>query len=282
MALLDTDSAQATDNQNQDKSKGQDNAKAKDQPVETPGWLATIEDKNLQENDTLRRFKNPHALAVSYVELRNKLGANPVSVPEDKAPPEKWDEFYNQLGRPDKPEKYEFTKLEGMEREPEMEQSFRLQAHALGLSQKQADGLNRWVGELAKGKLDTDLKAHNKMVEEAEATLKKEWGNDFQKNLAIANKALHRFGGKAVGEKLKAKGLDGDPDLVRFFHTLGKATMEESELKGLGTGRQPGLKSRAQLEEMMKDPRYWKDSEYRRIVENGFAALYGGQQAQQS
>lgn len=272
MPLLDTDSAPPQDNQNQDKPK--------DQKVETPGWLAGIEDKNLQENDTLRRFRDPHALAVSYVELRNKLGTNPVSVPDDKAPPEKWDEFYNRLGRPDKPEKYELTKLEGMEREADMENSFRLQAHALGLSQKQADGLNRWVGELAKNKMDTDLKAHNAMVEEAEATLKKEWGNDYAKNLAIANKALHRFGGKELGERLKAKGLDGDPVLVRFFATLGKSTMEESELKGLGTGRQPGVKSRAQLEEMMKDKRYWTDTEFRRVVENGFAALYGEQQQQ--
>jgi hypothetical protein len=273
MVLLDTDSAQKGTSDNQDQNQKPQPEKGKDQKVEVPGWLQTIDDKNLQENETLRRFKDPHALAVSYVELRNKMGANPVSIPEEKAPAEKWDEFYNRLGRPAEPDKYEFGKMDGKDPDPELDKSYRMEAHRLGLTQKQAEGLNQWVYGLAKDRAEADLLAHNKAVEEAEATLRKEWANDFAKNLAIANKALVRFGGKDLAKVLQAKGLDGDPAMVRFFLNLGRSTMEESELKGLGTGRKPGLKSRAQLEEMMKDKRYWSDPEYRAIVEQGFQAL---------
>lgn len=279
MALLETDPVPDTDNQDQP-PKPPDSKSQAEKPAAIPSWLQSVEDKNLQENETLRRFHTPQALAVSYVELRNKLGANPVAIPEEKAPPEKWDEFYNRLGRPEKPEKYELTAIDGLDRSPEAEKNFRLKAHQIGLTQRQADELNKWVGELHIEKTQADLQAHNKTVEEAESILKKEWGNDYAKNLVIANKALHRFGGKDLAKVLQSKGLDGDPAMVRFFMTIGKTTMEESDLKGMGTGHQPGLKSRAQLEEMMKDKRYWTDSEYRKIVENGFAALYGGQTAQ--
>jgi len=274
MPLLDTDSAPDKDTQNQD-------TKTDDKTQAVPEWLATVKDKKLAENETLRRFKDVDSLAASHVELRSKLGANPVSIPDEKAPQEKWDEFYGRLGRPEKPEKYEFSKVEGIEPHAETESAFRVQAHKLGLTQKQADGLNRWVGELAKTHAETGLQAHNKAVEEAELGLKKEWGKDFDGNLVIAQKALHRFGGKDLGERLKAKGLDGDPVVVKFFHALGKATGEDADLKGVGGGGQPRTKTRAQLEQMQKDPRYWSDPTYRATVTKGFEDLYGGQQAAQ-
>lgn len=279
MALLNADPAQNnnSDNQNQNNNQNPDqNANNQNQnQEEIPGWLQKIEDKNLQANPTLRRLKSEQALAVSYVELRNKLGENPIVIPNEKDPVEKWNEFYAKLGRPEAAEKYAFKPPEGVAFDEQIDKEFRLEAHKLGLTQKQFEGVNSWVANLAKTMTEKETKTHNARVAKAEADLKKEWSGDYDKNLAVANAALKRWGGPDFGKLLAEKGLDGDAAVVKFFASLGKATMSEDELKGLNASNGPtSIKSRAQLEEMMKDPRYWKDPEYRKEVEKGFQALY--------
>lgn len=274
MALLNPEKA-AGEAGEEIREAGEEAQDKGDKAAEIPGWLQKIEDKSLQEDPTLKRYKSEHELALAHVELRRKLGANPIAVPNEKDPPEKWDEFYGRLGRPESADKYVFAPPQGVEYDAELDRDFRLEAHRLGLSQKQFEGVNQWVTKKSMDIQASSLAAHNKAVAESEEALKKEWGGDYNRNLAIANAALRRVdGGGKILARLKEKGLDGDADMVRFFCDLGKRTMEESELKGVARRPSSHIRSRAQLEEAMKDKRYWSDPEYRKDIENGFRALY--------
>jgi ATP-dependent exoDNAse (exonuclease V) alpha subunit len=64
---------------------------------------------------------------------------------------------------------------------------------------------------------------------EAEGVLKKEWGNAYDANVELANKVVNKFG---VAESLIAKGIANDPDVIRMFSEIGKATMEDSFITG--------------------------------------------------
>lgn len=247
-----------------------------------PEWLEALGDDGLKGNDTLKRFKTPRDLASSYLEIRSKLGENPVVMPGDKDPPEKWEEFYKRIGRPESPDKYTLTKVEGLPDNSDMEKSYLDAAHKLGLTQKQADGLNQWVSGLAKAKQEEDTAAFNQRTEQAEAALKKEWGKEYEGNLSLANQVIAGFAGKELGAFIKEKGLDNSPEMVRFLVKVGKA-MGEDRLKGMDGSYKKGAKNREQLEEMMRDPRYHdptrRDPAWIKAVEDGFKALYPEERA---
>lgn len=50
----------------------------------------------------------------------------------------------------------------------------------------------------------------------------------LQASMRAADRAINKFGGKQLLEKLKAAGLAGDPDVVRTFVRIGKAAGEDS------------------------------------------------------
>jgi hypothetical protein len=105
-------------------------------------------------------------------------------------------------------------------------------AHKLGLSQEQlqglADGYHGFVqGELTEGA---------KVLDAENGKLKTEWGNDYAKNLELANRALSKFGGEPVVNYLKALSLDSDPMLLRAFAAVGRAIGESEWAAGGGGG----------------------------------------------
>ena len=248
---------------------------------EVPGWLEAIEDDNLKNDATLRRFKEPQALAVSYLDLRRKLGDNPIVKPRDDDPPEKWDKYYKALGRPDAPEGYEFTPIEGVETDDAVLDQYRKVAHEIGLTTPQADRLNQWVADLAKQIQADQENAAKEMATKTETELRKEWGSKYDESVKLATKALKYHGGEGLEQALKDAGLLNHIEVVRFFHKLGMQTSEDL-LKGVGDSTSQSTKyTRAQLERMMLDPRYRdpmkRDPAFVAEVTRGFQELYPGQ-----
>ena len=84
--------------------------------------------EGLRAEPSLQTFDSVDKLAKSYVNAVKKIGGDPanlVSIPQDG---ESWDNFYNQMGRPETPEGYEF----GDDPDNELE-FYRNATHQLGL-----------------------------------------------------------------------------------------------------------------------------------------------------
>lgn len=247
-------------------------------PDEIPGWLANIEDENLKNEPTLRRFKgdNAQALAVSYMDLRRKVGEHPIVKPKDDAKPEEWDAYYKAIGRPDTPTDYKFTPIEGLDVDTDMQYKFSEISHSIGLTGGQADKLNQWVGELAlqlqsseKTKMDEESKA-------AEKTLREAWGSQYDANIKLADKAMRYHGGEELKTALKDAGLLRNATVIQFFQKLAVQTGEDA-LKGVGEPGAQGAKyTREQLEKMMQSPDYWSNPALQKKVQDGFKDLYPG------
>lgn len=143
---------------------------------------------------------------------------------EDAAPPEKV-----------VPEKYEFTKTEGVELDAELIGEFEGIAKELKLSQEEAQKVNDLGVKLAQKFATQQATA----IEEAaatwiaESTSDKEFGGDkLTASLAQGKKALDTFGTPELRTLLEQSRLGNHPEVIRFMSRAGKALSEDRMVTG--------------------------------------------------
>ncbi len=198
-------------------------------------WRNGFSDE-LKGNKGLEKFKDPAALAQSYLHLEKKIGEKGILPLKEDATQEEKDAYYNALGRPEKPEGYEIAYPDGMPegmRDDALLADFRAKAHELGLSKAQAETLAKWQIEhsMTQGQtLQGQWKAEN---EAAETALKTEWGAKYDENLKGAKNALTVFSkdDPKFIEYLEKTGLGSNPSMVRIFHRINEGMAEDSKLK---------------------------------------------------
>lgn len=206
-----------------------------------PGWS-----KAAGVPDTLEsKFTRPEALARSYVALEKQIGAKGVIIPGPNATPAERDAFYNALGRPAKPEEYGFTKPDkiGDRAVPDTAWdakragTWQQKLFEMGVPKDTAQKIMQAAVEESMTGLGMIEEARQAMVKQGTDALKKEWGADFDTNLAAAKRAADEFGGK---ELIDHPGLANDPIMIRALAKIG-AKMTEAPGKGI---RQQGGEQR--------------------------------------
>lgn len=134
------------------------------------------------------------------------------------------------------PESYAFANLpEGYEINEQQLSELTPLFKDLGLTQEQADKLIAYDAQRALAARDGSEQAaidqRNAQVGEWEQSLRgdKDFGGaNFDANVAIAQKALAEFGSPELSTMLKESGLGSHPEVVRFFHRVGKELAEGS------------------------------------------------------
>ena len=189
-------------------------------------------------------------LAKIAVSAESLIGKS-VQIPDDKAKPEDLDKFFNKLGRPEKPEGYEF-KLpegipEGMPYDAEFAKAFKAVAHKAGATAKQAaeyhDFTVKWFGEQYKAQ-------HQKVADlmnGSTAALEKLYGpkdsQPFKNGLEMMDRTIRKEG---LEEELRSVGLLGvmdgksyvtHPKLMDLLGKYGKEFHREGDAaQGSGGG----------------------------------------------
>lgn len=130
------------------------------------------------------------------------------------------------------PETYEFNLPEGMELDQEALGKFTPIFKELELTQEKAQKLVDvyvpYANELAQKQHDAGVQAFNEMKENWKAETKKAYGNDLQKSMATASKAIDKFGGKELRQILEDSGYGNHKAMVDFFVNVGKKISEDS------------------------------------------------------
>jgi len=214
---------------------------------------------------SMEKFATPQSLAEGYFalekdasRLRNERDAKGIIPPGENATPEEISAFHKALGTPDTPEGYELVKPElpeGMIYDEERTAAFAALAHSKGVSKEAFQALHDAWNEYAKDEFEKQTAEAQKFLDESTATMKKEWGKDFDSNLAQADKAIDRIFGEDFNKMLKDTGLANHPDVIRGMYKASQAIGEHSFSVGKGTPSGETY-TMEKLISMKMDPRY--------------------------
>jgi hypothetical protein len=176
------------------------------------GFVDTLPE-DLRGNESLKKFSDVGTMAKSYVELEKMIGGR-VKLPDDKSTVEEIQDFRRKMGVPDKIEDY--GTYEGID--PDDMADIVKAAHEEGLTKKQFERLVK----VSQGKTTAKLEKIFKETQvKAEETLKNEWGDKYEKNLADAKRAMQELAPEGF-QKLIAENptIGNNPDVIKMFSKL--------------------------------------------------------------
>jgi hypothetical protein len=103
-----------------------------------------------------------------------------------------------------------------------------------------ASELGAAVAELAQSIHAEEKRVADKHYEDAKASLRMEWGADYDANLNLANRAIRAFGGQELVDFMSSIGPEGraigdTPEVVKAFGKIGRSMGEGSFIGAVGS-----------------------------------------------
>jgi hypothetical protein len=195
------------------------------------GWADKLTDSAFDETRAmLSQFKSLPDLANSFKELRTSFSKKTeglVRIPGADASEEDMTAWRKALGVPDSPDGYELPVPdglpEGFEFDPAALAPLKEKAHALGIAPAA-------LAELVSFHIQSESAEIARLTQEAEQQakagqeqLRKEWGQNFEKNLALSERVKLTGGGLPEGHWGHS-----DPHVQRLLASLGSKLSEGS------------------------------------------------------
>ena len=188
--------------------------------------------EGLRDEPSLQTFDSVDKLAKSYVNAVKMIGGNPdnlISLPQEG---ESWDSFYNQLGRPEQADGYDFGEdVDGVL------DDFKSFAHQNNFTQNQADNLLELFGDIQEEDAKNEEQAMEDLKVETTIGLQRDWGKNYDGNLDYARRAYAQFGTAELTEVLDGSGFGNHPEMIKAFSKVGQLLGEEALAVGTGLGR---------------------------------------------
>lgn len=198
-------------------------------------WRASLPD-DIKTAPSLASIKDIPALAKSYVNAQQLIGAKRIALPGDKATPDEVKEFHRAIGVPESVEGYKIE-LEGAD--PQLLDGFRAAALEAGVPAGSAAKLAAWYDGMGKAAVQAQIAENTKAVEEWKGKL----GNKYDEHVGAAKKAMGALGLKPeqvdkFDDMLKAMGADGiwGVDILAKLASDYKIGIEADALGGNNSG----------------------------------------------
>jgi hypothetical protein len=211
-----------------------------DQPAtDSLGWRAGLPD-DLKQDEAFVPFKTVGDFAKAHKDtaakakdLEGKL-ANSIPKLGENATQEERNQFFNSLGRPEKPDGYE---LDGEDKNSkEWTGYWRNELHRIGVPKGQAKEIsaafNKQIGSM--------VEAHNaaiqKQIADTSAALKTELGDKYDASVQLASRLWKEWGktevdfDKAFASETSATRVT----MIRFLLNVAAKTGEDTSLRGTG------------------------------------------------
>lgn len=172
----------------------------------------------------LSKYQTPDEFAKGAANLNKKIGEKGVIPPGEDASPEEKAEFFNQLGRPETPDAYSWEPPEGLELDKEVFQERLGKLHEAGLTDAQvSQAMNLYAEEVNRG--FGDFQNHQaEVAKETEASLKEEWGKDYDGRVKSAAKVAEKFG---LIDPFKDSGLINNLGVIKLLDGVARSTRED-------------------------------------------------------
>ena len=192
-------------------------------------WKEAISEE-FRNDPNIEKFTEIDALAKSYINATKMIGQDKVALPNKNSTEDQWNEFYDKTGRPESADKYSLdVKSDVVPLDTGAVKQFAENAHKLGLSNKQAQGVlefykNSMEGTAQQSKVDTET-----AQVQAEQQLRQEWGREFDNNVKKAGAlAKANINSDILDLELKSGIRVGDhPELIKGFAKIASMMSED-------------------------------------------------------
>lgn len=141
------------------------------------------------------------------------------------------------------PEKYAFTAPEGREYDPGVLDAYSEVAKELNLPQEAAQKMIDKIAPLIEARQTEQIQAVKTEWAEASRGDQEFGGDKLNENLAVAKKALDKFGSPELRKLLNDSGLGNNPEVIRFMYRAGKAISEDTFVGGSKGNQKSGPKN---------------------------------------
>lgn len=198
----------------------------------TPTWRDSLPPE-LKSNESLGKFNDVAGIAKSYIELE-KLTGDSIRLPKDTSKPEEWDKLYNRLGRPEKPDGYQFERPKDAKVpwDEDLEKEARGFLHKLGINQNQAkELLGFWSGQVEK--------LHEKVttsVQQGVEGLRKQHGEKLDDVIKGCQEMVSQFCTPEELKELDSTGRGNEPWFINMMHRISLDYNESGDHRGGAPG----------------------------------------------
>lgn len=229
---------------------------------EGAGWPATIPPEYAPVI-TAKGWKTPFDAVKSYGELEKHVGTARLEKPQPNWTPEKWENFYKEMGRPEKPDGYQFPKdvklAEGLTLDDAKLNKAREHFHKLGFTPQQAEGVFKYYAETLNEAQTSDSTARQNERIQSEAALKQELGDKYDMHVDLAKGVIRQFEGEKFLTFLEQNKLANHPEMIKMLAKIGQSISEDSS-RGQGKGLLTSDATAAQTEinKLTNDAEFWK------------------------
>lgn len=142
------------------------------------------------------------------------------------------------------------------------------------LTNEQANKIIKAWNEQAGRSVENLVEKRNKAYEEAQTTLRKEWGDNYSANINATARTASKIFPVPVLDKIKAANLDNDPEFLRAIFEMNKTYMSEHKVNPDVAGdltNTGGLTTTEKMRKILSDPNWKTDvslqKEYQRLAE---------------
>lgn len=197
--------------------------------------LATLPD-DLKSHPSLAAYRKGESfdlpgLVKEHVNLQSLIGKKGIVPPGEKDGPEAWERYYNQLGRPARPELYQFAKPQGFAGYSDaFAGAYREAAHKAGLTAQQAAGMHDWFVKSAIHAEQMQGQRARMEGDSLDQALRQKWGNQYDAMVASGRRAAKTFAPPDSLDRLEQ--AIGGPALMELFANIGDHMREDGLIGG--------------------------------------------------
>jgi len=209
-------------------------------------WAGATAEQRETNGEIMKGFSKLPELFDSYMDLKSKA-ENGIVKPGEGATEDEVAVYKESLGIPAKAEDYELDSLpEGFAKDEALENWFRQTALSSDMSAEQAKGVYKAWNQLVVDRTAAIATERAEGVKKVETELRKEYGDEYDKNVAMAKRIMF-LGGGELTDYLEETGLGNDPRITRVMVGLGRMISEDS-LDSIHDPRgEPVKKSQAEI-----------------------------------
>tara|TARA_Y100000004_G_scaffold136481_1_gene154585 strand:+ start:9992 stop:10843 length:852 start_codon:yes stop_codon:yes gene_type:complete len=203
-------------------------------------WLDSVPEE-IRGDKSLSTIPDVGTLAKNYVNAQRMIGADKVALLGKYATQEEYDQFYSKIGRPDAPTDYQYEIDEQTDVSDETVTWASNVFHKAGLTPRQANiVMQEYLAAGQGASAAFSPPSEQQVIETRNQTihnLQKEWGADYEDNLAVANAVVLEFGSEELREATMPDGttLGDNPDFIRLLNNVGsfiRSRVSEDTLEG--------------------------------------------------
>lgn len=198
------------------------------------GWRAALPDE-YKNDEFVKTFQKPGDFVKSAIEIKTDRDAlkaqmaNVIPKLSDKATDEERNAYFKAIGRPDKPEEYEFT---GDNLEPKSVEWAKPVFHKYGLTKDQAKGIQGEFNSFMQAQEAAYVQTMQSEKDAAEAKLRTELGDKYNEQTELAKRFWKDITNSEFDTFVNETKIGNDPRLFRFITGIIKKV-------GYGEGNSP-------------------------------------------